>query len=179
MPVPFRDLSEEEHPGVAAYLRFIDEPDGKGIRGALFIMSTRGDPLEFSFTRIDVRLSVLWRAGRARSRAVTSLTKALFESASHVPDVVFALANETPAEVFSEDLGVQIPVCMIGTQGPGSVAPSEEAQHPSDSVSLIWVNGQPAPGGAPVKMVEILDGRRLLLEPFDRAALGIQEAFES
>jgi hypothetical protein len=171
-------LSEEEHPGVAAYLRFIDEPDGKGIRGALFIMSTRGDPLEFSFTRIDLRSSVLWRAGRARSRAVTSLTKALFESASHVPDVVFALANETPAEVFSEDLGVQIPVCMIATQGPGP-GPPEEAQHPSDSVSLIWVNGQPAPGGASSKMVEALGARGLLLEPFDRAALGIQEAFES
>ena len=96
MPIPFRDLGEDEPSGAAAYLRFRDEPDGNGIRGALFIMSPRGDPLEFSFTRTDVRSGVLWRTGQARSRALASLTKALFESTTRVPEVVLALANETP-----------------------------------------------------------------------------------
>ena len=179
MPIPFRDSGEEEHPGVAAYLRFIDEVGSKGIRGCLFTISSRGEPVEFSFTRVDVRPSVLWRAGQARSRAISSLAKALFESASHVPDLVLALASETPPEVFSEDLVVQVPVCRVATQDLGPAAPWEEVQHLSDSVSLIWVNGLDTAVSGPVKMVEILSARGLLLEPFDRAELGIEEAFQS
>ena len=178
MSIPFRDL-EEEPSGVAAYLRFIDEPDEKGIRGALFIMSPRGDPLEFTFTRVDLRSGVLWRDGQARSRAVSSLTRALFESANHVPDLILALAEETPKEVFTQDLAVQVPACRVTTQELGLMEPSEEIQHLSNSVSLLWVNRRPEAGRASAKIVEMLEGRRLLLEPFDRAALGIQEAFES
>lgn len=59
LPVPFRDLTAGEDSGVVGYLRFTDEPDGKGIRGALFVVSNRGEPLDFSFTRIDVHSSFL------------------------------------------------------------------------------------------------------------------------
>ena len=179
MPVPFRDLGENEPSGAAAFLRFINEPDGNGIRGALFIMSPRGDPLEFSFTRIDVRSGVLWRTGQARSRALTSLTKALFESTSRVPEVVFALANETPVEVFSEGLDVQVSLCRVAIQQAEPAGTAEEGQHSSDSVSLLWVNGPPEVGAPPAKMVEVLESRQLMIEPFERVALGIQEAFES
>ena len=178
MPIPFHDLGEDEPSGTAAYIRFMDEPDGNGIRGALFIMSPRGTPLEFSFTRIDVRSGVLWRTGQARSRALASLAKALFESTTRVPEVVFALANETPVEVFSEDLDVEVSLCRVGAQD-AEPAGTEEVQRLSDSISLLWVNGPPEVGGASAKMVEVLASRRLLLEPFERAALGMQEAFES
>ena len=178
MPIPFRDLGEDEPSGAAAYLRFRDEPDGNGIRGALFIMSPRGDPLEFSFTRTDVRSGVLWRTGQARSRALASLTKALFESTTRVPEVVLALANETPVEVFSEDLDVEVSLCRVGAQD-AEPAGTEEVQRLSDSICLLWVNGPPDVGGAAAKMVEVLASRRLLLEPFERAALGMREAFES
>ena len=169
--------------GAAAYLRFIDEPDGKGIRGALFIMSPRGDPLEFSFSRVDVHTGVLWRTGQARSRALASLTKALLESANRVPEVVLALANETPVEVFSENLDVQVSLCRVAARDtePAGTEPvgTEEVQRLSDLISLLWVNGPPEVGGASAKMVEVLASRQLLLEPFERAALGMQEAFES
>ena len=179
MPIPFRDLTECDHPGVAGFLRFVDEPDGRSVRGALFLMSTRGEPLEFSFTRIDVRSGVLWRAGEAKRQAVASLTKTLFEAANRVPDLVLALAEETPARVFSEDLAVRVPVCRVAAQDSGPMALSETAQRISDSLTLMWVNGLPAPDGMPAKTVETLESRQLLREPFDRAALGLQEAFDA
>ena len=37
LPVLLRDLTNREDSGVGGYLRFIEEPDGKGIRGALCI----------------------------------------------------------------------------------------------------------------------------------------------
>ena len=177
MPIPFRDLGDDEPAGVAAYLRFVDEQDGRGIRGALFVMSTRGEPLEFTFTRIDVPTSVLWRAGQARSRAVSLLTKALFDSTNRQPDMVLALAAETPSTVFSEEIGVEVLLCRVATEDSAPMAPTEEAQRIFDSITLYWINGLPAPGTAPAKTVELLASNQLLVEPFHRAALGIEEAF--
>ncbi len=179
MPIPFRDLGEDGPSGLAAYLRFIDEPDGKGVRGALFVMSTRGEPLEFSFTRIDVPSGVLWRPGRAKSRAVSLLAKSLFESVSRLPDVVLALARETPPTVFSEEVEAQAPLCRVAMEDSQPMAPSEEAQPLSAALTLYWTNGLPLPGGTPARTVDLLVNHGLLVEPFERAALGIQEAFEA
>ena len=179
MPIPFHNLMQDEPSGIAAYLRFVDEPEGKGVRGALLVTSSRGDPLEFGFTRVDVRSGVLWRNGQAKARAVSALAKALFEAASHIPDLVLALADETPAAVFSEELGMQIPMCRVDTQGARPAATTEAVQQVSESLYLHWVNGQPTSDTECARLVEILGARRLLLEPFDRAALGIQEVFDS
>ena len=179
MPIPFRDLGEDEPAGVAGFLRFIDEPDGKGIRGALFIMSARGEPIEFAFTRIDFRSGVLWRPGHARSRSVSALTRALFESASSQADVVFSLAEETPPAVFSDNLRPEIPLCRVASQDSAPVALTEETQRLSESLTLYWTNGLPPPGSVAARTVELLGQRQLLIEPFERATLGIQEAFGS
>ena len=179
MPIPFRDLGEGEPSGVAGFLRFIDEPDGRGIRGALFIMSARGEPVEFAYTRIKLRSGVLWRPGHARSRSVSALTKALFESATTQADVVFSLAEETPPAVFSDDIRPEIPLCRVASQDPVSVAPTEETQQLSESLTLYWTNGVPPPGSVTAQVVELLGQRQLLIEPFERAAMGIQEAFDS
>ncbi len=179
MPIPFRDLGEDGPAGVAGYLRFVEEPDGRGIRGALFIMSTRGEPLEFNFTRIDVPSSVLWRPGQAKSRAVSRLAKALFQSADRVPDVALALAQETPPTVFSEEIGLDAPLCRVATEESMPMAPTETAQRISDSITLYWINGMPSPGTPSAATLELLVGSQLLDEPFDRAALGIAEAFAS
>lgn len=179
MPIPFRDLGEDEPSGVAGFLRFIDEPDGRGMRGALFIMSARGEPIEFAFTRINLRSGVLWRPGRARSRSVYALTKALFESASNQADVLFSLAEETPPAVFFDDLRPEVPLCRVASNDSPAVVPSETAQRLSESLTLYWTNGLPPPGSVAVQTVELLEQRQLLMEPFERAALGIQEAFDS
>ena len=179
MPIPFRDLGEGEPSGVAGFLRFIDEPDGRGIRGALFIMSARGEPIEFTFTRINLRSGVLWRPGHARSRSVYALTRALFESASNRADVIFSLAEETPPAVFSDNIRPEIPLCRVASKDSAAVAPSEKAQRLSECLILYWTNGLPAPGSVTAQTVELLGQRQLLIEPFERVAQGIQEAFDS
>ena len=170
---------DNEPAGVAAYLRFIDEPGGRGIRGALFIMSTRGEPLEFTFTRIDSPASVLWRAGQARSQAVSRLVKALFESTARRPDVVLALANEAPPTVFADDIAVEAPLCRVAAEDSTPMASAETAQRISDTITLYWVNGLPKPGESPANTVELLVRNQMLVEPFDRAGRGIEEAFAS
>ena len=179
MPVPFIDLADEERSGAAGYLRFVEEPDGRGVRGALFIMSTRGEPQEFTFSRIDLPSSVLWNASQARRHAVSSLMKALFGAANRVPDLLLALPEEIPDRVFYEDLEIQVPLCMVATELSGLSELPANALRLSDSNSLVWSHGHPAPGELAAKTIQLLDDRRLILEPFERASLGLQEAFDS
>jgi len=177
LPIPFRDLNEDENSGVVGYLRFVDEPDGKGMRGALFVISARGEPLDFSFTRIDLHGGFLLRAGESRRQAVTALTKSLFQSASRIPSVVLALADEVPSRVFTEDLEVHVPLCRVVTTEMTPQANSEEQERISDSLDLFWVNGRPLPDSSTAEIIASLDGRQLLLEPFERASIGLEEAF--
>ena len=179
MPIPFRDLNEDENSGVVGYLRFVDEPDGNGIRGGLFVISSRGEPLDFSFTRIDVHGGFLWRAGESRRQAVTALAKSLFQAASSIPSVILALADEVPPRVFTEDLEVHVPLRRVATSEITPQATTEEQERISDSLDLLWVNGQPAPESSAQKIMEALNSRQLLLEPFERASIGLQEAFNS
>jgi len=172
-------MGEDEPSGVAGFLRFIDEPGVRGIRGALFIMSDRGEPIEFAFTRINLGSGVLWRPEHARSRSVSALTRALFESASSHADMVMALAEDTPPTVFSENILPEIPLCRLAFTDSTAAGPSERTQRLSESLILYWTNGLPSPGSVAARTVELLGERQLLAEPFERAALGIQEAFDS
>ena len=164
MSVPFRDIAGEEPAAAVAYLRFLEASDGLAIKGALFVTNGRGDPLEFCFTRVDVEASALWEQGRVYRRSVVALVKALFEAANHRPDLVLALVEEFPQEILAEEIDVQVPVCLVGDPG-------------SEVVPLHWIDGEPAAGSGLSHLVESLRSRGLLLEPFWRAAQGLEEAF--
>ena len=174
MPIPLRDLGEEEA-GTAGYLRFVDDPDGRGIRAALFVMSTRGEPLEFSFTKIGLRSGPLWRAEDVRRHAVFSLAKSLFEAVVQVPDVLLTLGTEAPSAVFAQDLATQVPLCRVVDGDTKVPAPPENLETVSDSLSLAWVNGAPAAESASRHTINLLRSSYLLVEPFERALKGLEE----
>lgn len=178
MPVPFEDLREGEPAGVAGFLRLVDEPGGKGIRGALFLTSGRGEPLDFCFTRIDVHRSFLWRWGDARRQAVTSLIKVLFQAANRVPGLILALANEIPPQLFVDDIHVQVPLCLVAPSETPVQADATISQ-PSRTVSLTWVTEQPGDESEAIRLLEGFVHRHNTLEPFERAAVGLEEAFKS
>ena len=178
MPVPFDDLTEDQGPGAAGFLRFIDEEDGKGIQGALFLVSSRGEPLDFCFTRVDVHNSFLWRQGDARRYAVTSIVKALFQSSTRVPDLILAMADEVPPRVFADDLHIDVPLCRVSTTDLTVQAASEDLERVTDSVNLIWVTERPDPESDARRLLYVLNERQILVEPFERAATGLEEAFK-
>ena len=161
MPVPFRETSGDVPTAAVAYLRILKPGNGVTIQGALFVTNGGGDPLEFCCTQVEVDAGGLWPPGRVYRRAVAVLVKALFEAANHQPELVLAFAEEIPPEIFAEEIEVQIPVCLVGESG----------------IALHWMGQKPADGSALSSQVESLRSRNLLLEPFRRAAQGLQEAF--
>ena len=180
MPVPFRDLTgDDEDLGLAGYLRFIDEPDARGVRGCLFCVNARGEPIDFSFSRVDVPASFLWRAGDTKRRSVTALTKALFEACSKTPTLLLAKAGEAPARVFEEDLTVRLPLCRVAGLNGAAHAPTGSAEPLSDTVHLFWVGDSPPTDSPARHLLKLLNGRGLATEPFERAAVGLDEVFST
>ena len=176
MPVPFEDLREGEPTGAVGFLRFVDEADGKGIRGALFLTSGRGEPVDFCFTRIDVHHSFLWRRGDARRQAVTALIKVLFQAANRIPVLILALANEIPPQLFVDDIHVQVPLCLVVPSETPVQADTSVSQSARE-VNLTWVTEQPGDESEAIRLLDGFMRRRDPLEPFERAATGLEEAF--
>ena len=93
-----------------AWLRFVEEKGGNGIRAALFQTSAQGEPLDFCFTR---RVwSGFWRTTRYRSSRVSiqSLAKSLLRAITSVPTLILARADEVPYGSINEEIKVQVPL---------------------------------------------------------------------
>ena len=138
--MPFRDIASDEDPVRIAYLRFVEEAEGRGLRGCMFVVSLQGDPLEFCCTRVDLPTGPLWNLDLALRRAVAELTMALFQAGSLRPDAVFCLSAETPEEVFTEDIDAQVPLCRISVGLGGDSSGSTSGPGEGRSVSLRWQN---------------------------------------
>ena len=166
MPIPFLDhgIAGDGPSAAVAYLRFLHPSGESRVQGALFITNERGFPLEFCFTRVALASGPLWDPAQAYHQAVVALVKALFEAANHLPDLVLALANETPSEIFTEYIGTQVPVSLVVNAG-------------AERVTLQWVGREPSAGSQLSSLVEFLKSRKLVLEPFQRAEQGLLEAF--
>ena len=177
MPVPFKNSGISDIPGVIGFLRLLDEENETGIRAALFASSALDVPLEFCFTRVDVADSVLWRTGEARRGAVLSLIRTLLHSANRTPDIILGLADEIPPLAFTDDIRVDVPACRISTDPAPRRSASEEIEQLGLSLFLVW-SGPPAAKGSVARLLlNTLAERPNPLEPFDRVAAGIAEAY--
>jgi hypothetical protein len=108
---------------------------------------------------------------------VKALCRTLFTAAAHTPDLLIALAEEVPPAVFSEDLQVSVPLCRVVRSDALAYAPTEAEEAVGGVAHVFWV-GSPPEAGAPARtLLESLVARQALLEPFDRAAAGLREAY--
>lgn len=178
MAIPFHDLRPEDGSALAGYLRFIDEDGGQGIRGALFIVNARGEPVDFTFSRVDVPASFLWRTGEARRHAVASLVASLFHACAQTPALLLAWAAEVHPRLFTEDIRVEIPLCRIAEGMDAIQAADESPESLMEGMHVFWLGAPPAPDSVARRLLDALVSRQLVLEPFERTVRGIGEAFE-
>ena len=178
MTVPFRDAAELEAGGTAAYLRVTPGRSRSERLGGLLQVNAKGDPVEFTFSTVQVPGGPLWRAGEAERSGLRSLTISLFTASQRSPLLLLCLAREFPPELFRDELEVLLPICRLAAEGDvaqldrGEIA--EQAVEPT--VHLFWRPGPPAPESPPRRLLDSLARRGLLLEPFDRIPAGLREA---
>ena len=167
MPIPFDDSTETGRSSSVAWLRFVDEEEGDGIRAALFETSGLGEPLSFSFTRIDRSDPSLYlpETMNWRQSAVFSLAKSLLGSATGSPTLIYGLADEIPLLVVADALRVGLPFCRVklgSENGP----------------QLLWVTNQPHEGTEAHRTFDRIMRRDDPFEAFTRAAKCLSSAFE-
>jgi hypothetical protein len=157
---------------MAAYLRVIDE-DGE-YRGALLIVNSIGEPVEFCHAEISPPTSALWRESDVRRRCAGALTRALFEACSSQPRIVLGLASELDPAIFRSDVNPVIAACRVVPGDPSQTDEGEIAT--AQGPRLIWAAEKPAADSPERQLLNRLIDHDLLVEPFERAVAGLSEA---
>lgn len=180
MSVPFRDAADLDRLGSAAFLR-IGSADGEdAFLGALFLVNAGGEPVEFTYNRLEVVQRFLWRPDDLRRHAARRLAASLFEVCPRMPAVILCLAEEVSCELFSDDISVEVPTARVAEQAAviGQSAREErEVIEGSAPLQIFWNGSIPAEEEVGRSLVEELAARGLLLEPFDRALIGLREVY--
>jgi hypothetical protein len=181
MPIPYRDADDLEELGTVAYLKIEPVPGGAGYLGALFLINARGEPIEFTYNRIDTPQTFLWRQEDLQRHASRKLTASLFSLCPRTPRLLLCLAKEVGSELFCQDIQVSLPVCRIAPANETVPASDEETRdtlNTSELLQVFWFPGKPAEDAIELRLLNLLAARGLLLEPFERAATGLHEVYQ-
>lgn len=175
MPIPFDDLSgKHTHSVAVAWLRFVEEMDGRGMRAALFQTSIQGEPLDFCFSRMEPHES---GQGTVKPGVLTSLAKSLFGAATSLPTLILTRADEVPQDAFVDDIRVGIPIRRIDTAGVRSDAGSVQGGSAGGSFQGRLQAERGSEESTTDRLLDEIMGRSDPVEPFDRAAKGLDEAY--
>jgi hypothetical protein len=182
VPIPFRDADELGELGAAGFLKIEPGSTSSEHLGALFLIGPRGEPLEFAYNRIDTPNTFLWRQADLRRYLEHRLTASLLQICGRVPTLLLCLADEVGSELFCQDIHVSVPIGRIGdplkaTAHAGDETP-EVLSEPSD-LHVFWFPGPPADDSIERRLFGRLAVHGLLLEPFERASRGLQEAYSN
>jgi hypothetical protein len=181
MPIPFQENDDMAQLGALAYLTVRSLEEGNGFEGALFLINARGEPLEFTYNRVETPHSFLWRKGDMRRHAQNRLTTSLLSICPVVPKLLLALARETESVLFCKDIRVSLPVCRIAlTSEIVSFMEGEvtETMEMADPLNLFWFPALPPEDSVARRLLAELATRGLLLEPFERAKRGLDEVYK-
>lgn len=179
MPILFRHANEVEELGLAAYLRI--EKYSSGYMGALFLINVLGEPQEFTYSRVETHHTFLWRPEDIRRHAARQLAASLFSLCPLTPRLLLCLATEADSDLFCRDIQLSIPVCRVAPQMQATARAAQESVEEAQAdgpLHLFWFPDRPGEGSSQRKLVDQLISRRLLVEPFERAATGLREVYK-
>ena len=180
MPIPYRDADDINELGMAAYLKIKPTITGSGYLAALFLINARGEPIEFTYNRIDIPHTFLWRQEDIRRQAARRLTASLLSLCTKTPRLILCLAEEVESELFCQDIRISLPVCRLAPAIkaiPYSGSENQDTLQASELMNLFWFPERPVDDSIELRLLKELTARGLLLEPFARASRGIDEVY--
>ena len=182
MPIPYRDADELAGIGRSRGIsRSSHYPQVLVFSAHYSYQNARGEPIEFTYNRIETPHTFLWRQDDIRRHAARRLTASLFSLCPSTPRLILCLAEEVGSELFCQDIHVAIPVCRIAPAFKAVSYSGDEIQEPMESaepMNLFWYPGKPPEESIEFKLLHELTYRGLLTEPFSRAIIGLKEVFE-
>lgn len=185
MPIAFHDAEDVEELGHALFLHVAPVGESEW-RGALLFLNARGEPLEFVYNRIELLSGVLWRPADRERAAIRRLALTLFSASTLSPTLLLCRASSVPPHLLGAggQIELEIPVGRIataqeavgyaGAEAQQSISAPDADEDTEAEAHLFW---SPAPQGQAAELFARLAERGLLLEPFERAALGLSEVY--
>ena len=162
MPIPFQD-QDTDPAGTAGFLKFLTHT-AKGVwLGALFVMNSRGEPVEFTHARVSSPNPLFWRPDHLRTRCLESLCASMFDVCPVVPDLILCITEEFDLRLL-EHIKLEIPMGRVAYDGSGG------------NISTEWSVDSIADSPAD-RLHKQLCERGLLLEPFVRAEAGLRQVY--
>jgi hypothetical protein len=180
MPIPYRDADELNDLGIAGYLKIQPTEDKIGYVAALFLINARGEPIEFTYNRIETPHTFLWRQADIRRHAIRKITASLLSLCPKIPRVILCLAEEVSSELFCQDIQLSVPVCRIAPAIkalPYSATEIQDRIEAAAPMNLFWHPERPSNDAIESKLLHALSTNGLLTEPFERALIGLQEVY--
>src|SRR3972149_4049409 len=147
MPIPSRDADDLNELGAVGYLKSEPCSEGSGYLGALFVVNARGEPLEFTYNRIETPHTFLWRQEDIGRHAARRLTASLLSLCPLTPRVILCLAEEVGSDLFCRDVHLSLPVCRVAaaiTAAPYDAGETLDRVEASDTMKLFWFLGKPS-----------------------------------
>lgn len=181
MTIPYRDVLDEDERGASgAFFRTLTV-DRDTFVAALLQIDVRGEPLEFTYNRAEIKHRRLWRERDLTLAVSRELLTSLLDACPREPSALFFLAREVPSELFIRDIDIEKPVARVASNddliGAASIEEHERVEG-TDTVQLFWVHGRPTDATPAHRLVQRLASRGLLLEPFERVLAGLREAYD-
>lgn len=182
MPIPFDDSNDFGGGlGSAAFLKVISSPAGDCSIGGLLVVNARGEPLEFAYNRVRVPQPFLWREVDLRRHIQRRLTASLLSVCAQQPRVLLCLDSEVGVWLFGQDLRLELPVARVAPVAPTSrridTTTGEILEEQSAPPHVAWQPAPPEATSAERRLFEHLSMHGLLLEPFERATVGLREVY--
>lgn len=170
MPIRFVDQDDIEELGYAAFLRIHADVVEPGFIGAILQINARGEPVEFTYSRVVTPEPFMWRAGDLERSALKKLSMSLLSACSTAPNILLYRASEIPDELFQDAIQIAVPVARISVDA--------ETENDAEEASVIeWLHSPPQDTSTEARLVHELARRHLLWEPFERARHGLSEVF--
>lgn len=183
MPIAYRDAADLDDLGLASYLRIERSARGSTYLGALFTVNARGEPIELVYNALETPHPLLWRPADLRRHAERRLTTSLLSVAEAAPRLLFCLTEDVGAELFSQDVRVDVPVGRVERPADARRQRADDAGGSSalpavpSSVHVFWQPAPPDEDSPERALFDQLSARGLLLEPFDRAGDALREIY--
>lgn len=165
MPILYQTSTNDDPIATAGYLKFLPRAARDMWFGALFIMNARGEPVEFAHARVRAPKSVLWRPVDLELRCLESLCTSMFEACPVAPDILLCLTREVAPGLFQERVSPEMPVVRISLD------------ESTGEIGAEWLL-EPAQGSPQSQLFDSISERGLLLEPFERAEVGLREVYK-
>lgn len=180
MSIPYRDADELNDLVIAGYLKIQPIEDTSGYLAALFLINARGEPIEFTYNRVETPHTFLWRQVDIRCHAIRKLTASLLSLCPKIPQLILCLAEEVGSELFCQDIQLSVPVCRIAPaikSLPYSATEIQDRIEAEGPMNLFWYPERPSDDSIESKLLHALSTKGLLTEPFERALIGLREVY--